>query len=89
MRKRILLGAAAALLAAGAFVAVQARDELPVPYRAVVTYELRIRKGKAKDKFLEVPLLTEALNNLAADGYDVDSITPWPDGRILVVGRKR
>ena len=79
-------GAAAAAAAAGGL--APRRGELPAPYRAVVTMPLRMGKGKAKDKFLEMPLLTEALNNLAADGYAVESITPWSDGRVLVVGKR-
>lgn len=88
MRTGIMVGVAA-LLAAATFVVAQGRGDKPTPYRAVVTVGLRVGTRKAKDKFFEIPDLTEALNQLAADGYEVDSITPWPDGRVLLVGKSR
>ena len=88
MRRKAVLGAAAALLLGGAYALGQGR-EAPVPYRAVVTIELDVGTRRVKEKYFEIPVLTEALNTLHADGYDPHSITPWGEGRVIVVARKR
>jgi len=90
MRRKSVWCAAVALLVAGAYALGQGRrDEPPAPYRAVLTIEAKPATGKLRDRFIEIPLLSEALNNLDAEGYDSLSVTPMSDDRYFVVARKR
>jgi hypothetical protein len=92
MRKTstLLLIAAAVSLLAGAFAYGQGRDRhSPEPYRAVVTVPVTMGTRTAKSKIHEMPELTEALNELEAEGYTAQSISPFTDNRFVVVARKR
>ncbi|MHC4959433.1 MAG: hypothetical protein ACYTGN_13790 [Planctomycetota bacterium] len=88
---RYLKFLAIAVLVAGAYAYGQGKAAPAGKYRAVVTIQLLEGRGKTKDRFKELPHLTDALNNLAAQGYEPYMINPFDDGgarRVIVVGRR-
>ena len=68
---------AVALLVVAAYAFGQGKKKAPAgPYRAVMTVGLMRGRGSTKDRFWELPYVTQALNNLHAQGYEPALIMP-------------
>lgn len=90
-RRRVLLACAAVLLAgAVSYVFAQSRGRsASEPYRVVIIEDIGTSSSRRiKDRFMESRRATEALNQLAAEGYQVVSMSSLNNDRMIVILRK-
>ena len=84
---------AIALLVVAAYAFGQGRKGAPQrPYRAVITLDVVQGRGSTKDRFWELPQVTDALNNLDAQGYEPALIMPVrvrEATRMVIVTRRK